>query len=69
MRFIARSRITRRWRAPSAASTADGIVIPGTAVEKPSIGEGVYARPGKTDDNGKITAMGSPFAKTSATEG
>jgi chaperonin GroES len=38
--------------------TAGGIVIPDTAAEKPSMGEVVYAGPGKTDDNGKILKMG-----------
>ena len=38
--------------------SAGGIVIPDTAAEKPSMGEVVYAGPGKTDDNGKIVAMG-----------
>ena len=34
--------------------TAGGIVIPDTAAEKPSIGEVLYAGPGKTDDSGKL---------------
>ena len=38
--------------------SAGGIVIPDTAAEKPSMGEVVYAGPGKTDDNGKLIAMG-----------
>ena len=38
--------------------SAGGIVIPDTAAEKPSQGEVVYAGPGKTDDNGKMVAMG-----------
>ncbi len=38
--------------------TAGGIVIPDTAAEKPSMGEVVYAGPGKTDENGKLIAMG-----------
>jgi len=38
--------------------TAVGIVIPDTAAEKPSMGEVVAAGPGKTDDNGKLLAMG-----------
>ena len=38
--------------------SAGGIVIPDTAAEKPSMGEVVYAGPGKTDDNGKLVAMG-----------
>jgi chaperonin GroES len=38
--------------------SAGGIVIPDTAAEKPSQGEVVAAGPGKTDDNGKIVAMG-----------
>ncbi len=38
--------------------SAGGIVIPDTAAEKPSQGEIVAVGPGKTDDNGKIVAMG-----------
>ena len=38
--------------------TAGGIVIPDTAAEKPSQGEVVAAGPGKTDDSGKVLAMG-----------
>ena len=38
--------------------TAGGIVIPDTAAEKPSQGEVVYVGPGKTDDSGKVLAMG-----------
>ena len=38
--------------------TAGGIVIPDTAAEKPSQGEVVHVGPGKTDDNGKLIAMG-----------
>ncbi len=38
--------------------SAGGIVIPDTAAEKPSSGEVVAVGPGKTDDNGKIVAMG-----------
>jgi chaperonin GroES len=38
--------------------TAGGIVIPDTAAEKPSQGEVVYAGPGKTDENGKLIAIG-----------
>jgi chaperonin GroES len=38
--------------------SAGGIVIPDTAAEKPSQGEVVYAGPGKTDDSGKLVAMG-----------
>jgi chaperonin GroES len=38
--------------------SAGGIVIPDTAAEKPSQGEVVAAGPGKTDDHGKIIAMG-----------
>ena len=38
--------------------SAGGIVIPDTAAEKPSVGEVVAVGPGKTDDNGKLTAMG-----------
>jgi chaperonin GroES len=38
--------------------SAGGIVIPDTAAEKPSMGEVVAAGPGKTDDNGKLVAMG-----------
>ncbi|MDR2711228.1 MAG: co-chaperone GroES [Burkholderiales bacterium] len=38
--------------------TAGGIVIPDTATEKPSMGEVVAVGPGKSDDNGKVIAMG-----------
>ena len=38
--------------------SAGGIVIPDTAAEKPSMGEVVYAGPGKTDDTSKLIAMG-----------
>jgi len=38
--------------------SAGGIVIPDTAAEKPSQGEVVYVGPGKTDDSGKVVAMG-----------
>jgi chaperonin GroES len=38
--------------------TAGGIVIPDTAAEKPSMGEVVYAGPGKSDDHGKLIAIG-----------
>ena len=38
--------------------SAGGIVIPDTAAEKPSMGQVVAAGPGKTDDNGKLLAMG-----------
>ena len=38
--------------------SAGGIVIPDTAAEKPSQGEVVAAGPGKTDDSGKVLAMG-----------
>ena len=39
-------------------TSAGGIVIPDTAAEKPSQGEVVFAGPGKTDDSGKVLAMG-----------
>jgi len=38
--------------------TPGGIVIPDTVSEKPSMGEVIYAGPGKTDDNGKLIPMG-----------
>jgi len=38
--------------------TAGGIVIPDTAAEKPQTGEVVAVGPGKTDDSGKLLAMG-----------
>ena len=38
--------------------SAGGIVIPDTAAEKPSMGEVVAAGPGKTDDSGKLIAIG-----------
>ena len=39
--------------------SAGGIVIPDTASEKPSMGEVIAVGPGKTDDNGKLLAMGA----------
>ncbi len=39
-------------------TTAGGIVIPDTAAEKPQTGEVVAVGPGKTDDGGKLVAMG-----------
>ena len=39
-------------------TTAGGIVIPDTAAEKPSMGEVIAVGPGKTDDNGKLVAIG-----------
>ena len=39
-------------------TSAGGIVIPDTAAEKPSQGEVVFAGPGKTDEGGKVLAMG-----------
>jgi chaperonin GroES len=54
--------------------SAGGIVIPDTAAEKPSQGEVVAAGPGKTDDSGKVLAMGVKvgdkilFGKYSGTE-
>ncbi|HVF63898.1 MAG TPA: co-chaperone GroES [Casimicrobiaceae bacterium] len=38
--------------------SSGGIVIPDTAAEKPSTGEVMFAGPGKTDENGKLMAMG-----------
>jgi chaperonin GroES len=38
--------------------SAGGIVIPDTAAEKPSQGEVVHVGPGKTDESGKVIAMG-----------
>jgi len=38
--------------------SAGGIVIPDTAAEKPSMGEVIAVGPGKTDDNGKLVAIG-----------
>ncbi len=38
--------------------TSGGIVIPDTAAETPSTGEVVAAGPGKTDEHGKLVAMG-----------
>ena len=38
--------------------TAGGIAIPDTAAEKPSMGEVMHAGPGKTDDSGKLIAIG-----------
>ena len=38
--------------------SAGGIVIPDTAAEKPSMGEVIAVGPGKTDDNGRLIAIG-----------
>ena len=38
--------------------SAGGIVIPDTAAEKPVEGEVLAVGPGKTDDNGKLVAIG-----------
>ena len=38
--------------------SAGGIVIPDTAAEKPFQGEVIAAGPGKTDESGKLVAMG-----------
>jgi chaperonin GroES len=38
--------------------SAGGIVIPDTAAEKPSMGEVVAVGPGKTDDSGRLLAIG-----------
>ena len=54
--------------------SAGGIVIPDTAAEKPSQGEVIAAGPGKTDESGKLLAMGVKvgdkilFGKYSGTE-
>ena len=39
-------------------TTPGGIVLPGTAAEKPSQGEVVAVGPGKRDDNGVIAPIG-----------
>jgi chaperonin GroES len=44
--------------------SAGGIVIPDTAAEKPSQGEVIAAGPGKTDDSGKLLAMGVKVGDT-----
>ena len=47
--------------------TAGGIVIPDTAAEKPSMGEVIAVGPGKTDDNGKLIAIGvKPATRSSS---
>jgi len=38
-------------------TTAGGILLPGTAKEKPQEGEVIAAGPGKLDDNGKRVSM------------
>ena len=38
-------------------TTASGIVIPGSAAEKPDQGEVLAVGPGRLDDNGKAIAM------------
>lgn len=44
-------------RVEEEATTASGIVLPGSATEKPSQGEIVAAGPGKALDNGETRAM------------
>ena len=44
-------------RVEEEATTASGIVLPGSAAEKPSQGEIVAAGPGKALDNGETRAM------------
>ena len=39
-------------------TTAGGIVLPGSATEKPSQGEVVAVGPGKRQDNGDVAPMG-----------
>lgn len=39
-------------------TTSGGIVIPDTAAEKPTMGEVVAVGRGKTDDNGRLLAIG-----------
>ncbi len=39
-------------------TTASGIVLPGSAAEKPSQGEVIAVGPGKVSDNGEVQAMG-----------
>ena len=44
-------------RVEEEATTASGIVLPGSATEKPSQGEIVASGPGKSLDNGETRAM------------
>lgn len=39
-------------------TSAGGIVLPGTATEKPSQGEILAVGPGKTSDNGEVRPLG-----------
>ena len=45
-------------RVESETKTASGIVIPGSAAEKPDQGEILAVGPGKRDDSGKLIEMG-----------
>ena len=45
-------------RVEEETKTAGGILLPGKAAEKPSIGEVVAAGPGKALENGTVRAMG-----------
>ncbi|MGC9163383.1 MAG: co-chaperone GroES [Thiomonas sp.] len=44
-------------RVEQETTTASGIVIPGTAAEKPDQGEVLAVGPGKYDDSGKLVPM------------
>jgi len=44
-------------RVEQETTTASGIVIPGTAAEKPDQGEVLAVGPGKYDDQGKLVPM------------
>ena len=44
-------------RIDAETKTASGLVIPGSAAEKPDQGEVLAVGPGKRDDSGKIIAM------------
>ena len=45
-------------RVEEETKTAGGILLPGKAAEKPSIGEVIAVGPGKALDNGTVRAMG-----------
>jgi chaperonin GroES len=45
-------------RVEEETKTAGGILLPGKAAEKPSIGEVLAVGPGKALDNGTVRAMG-----------
>ena len=45
-------------RVEEETTTASGIVLPGSAAEKPNRGEVIAAGPGKSNDKGEVRPMG-----------